>query len=637
MSIAGSRAENRVPGSRFQALSDATIGTVSQEPGAPAPRRRTRIIRWQGLVPAALALGTLALGWFVFGGRVVASAVEEAGSKALGAAVDVAAVEIEERQTSVELRGLAVADPFDRNRNLLEAGVVRVELEPEPLLERKIVVRRLTVRDMRTGTRRSTPARPLAGGGFAPRALAELDRWSKQFKVPLLSLTPIDTIKAIVLDPAKLRSVREALALAQRTDSVKSAIEQGYERLRLRETLDTARALVARLQGANMRALGVAGVRTAVVDVRRVTAQIDTARRRLEALEVSARVGIEALQSGMRGIDDARRVDYEFARGLLKLPSFESPEIGAALFGRVTLDKFEQALYWTTLARVHAPPGLLPRESDGPKRLRRPGTTVHFVKREAYPRFLVRRADVDLTVATTGAAGGVYGLALTDATTEPAIVGRPMRFALRREATGTGLESIRASGLLDHADAPARDVVSAEAAGVRLPAFPLPALPLRAQPGRGTSDLRIVLDGDQVSARWALRSGEVRWVTESGRVRQLNTIESLVVRVITGVRDFDVTAELTGPVRSPAFSVRSNLDRAVAARLKEVAGEEVERAMAKARAQVDRIVEEKAAPVKARVAELRTDAERRVADAKARLDDERRKLDVQLKALVPRL
>jgi hypothetical protein len=101
--------------------------------------------------------------------------LEEAGSKALGAAVDVAAVDIEERRTSVELRGLVIADPFDRNRNLVEAGAVRVELEPEPLLERKIVVRRLAVRDVRTGTRRTTPARPVAGGGFARRALAELD------------------------------------------------------------------------------------------------------------------------------------------------------------------------------------------------------------------------------------------------------------------------------------------------------------------------------------------------------------------------------------------------------------------------------------------------------------------------------
>ena len=578
-------------------------------------------------------LAAVAAGWALFGGWIVEDTVEEVGTKALGAELDIAGVNIEERRTAVELRGVAVADPFDPHRNLLEAGTIRVELEPEPLLERKIVIRRLTVRDVRTGTRRATPARPVSGDGFAPRALAELDGWSKQFKVPLLSLTPIDTIKSVVLDPAQLRSVREALALAHQADSVKRAVAQQYAALRLRETLDTARALVSRLRGANVRTLGVAGVRTAVADVRRATAQVDSARQRVEGLERSARGAVDALQGSLRAIDNARRDDYEFARGLLKLPSFESPQIGAALFGRVTIDKFEQALYWAALAREYAPPGLRPRQSAGPKRLRRSGNTVHFVKREAAPRFLLRRADVDLTVGPDPAAGGSYAMAVEDVTTEPAILGRPARFALRRDVAGNDIGSLHATGLVDHAGDQPRDVLAAQAAGIRLPTFPLPALPLRAQPGRGTSELQLVLNGDQVSARWTLRSGQLAWLADSARARQLNQLESLVARVITGVRDFDLTAELTGPLRSPALAVRSNLDRAVAARLREVAGEEVERAMAKARAQVDRIVDERTAPVRARVAELRVDAERLTADAKVRLDEERKELEAQLSVL----
>jgi uncharacterized protein (TIGR03545 family) len=629
-----------VPSSQFRAPTERTpLGAANLEPGTSrqAPRRPTRIFRWQGLIPATLIFTGVAAGWFLFAPRVVAGTLEEAGTEALGAQLDVGAVDIQERRSAVELRQLALADPFDRNRNLLEAGLVRVELEPEPLLERKIVVQRLVVRDVRTGTRRATPARVVDGGGFAPRALAELDRWSKQFKVPLLALTPIDTIRAVVLDPAQLRSVREALALTQRIDSTRRALEEGYATLRLRETLDTARALTARLQGASLRTLGLAGARSAVADVRRAIAQVDSAKRRVESLERNARGGVDALQGGLRAIDDARRGDYELARGLLRLPSVESPQVGAALFGRVTIDKFQQALYWTTLAREYAPPGLLPRQSAGPKRLRRSGATVHFVKREAYPRFLLRRADVDLSVGGEGVARGVYGLALTDATTEPAILGRPARFALRRDAPGSGAESVRVTGLLDRTGRRPRDMVSVQAAGVALPTLPLAGLPFRAQPGRGASELQLALDGDRVSARWTLRSRELAWITDSSRARRLNAVESLVARVITGVHEFELVAELDGPVRAPQLAVRSNLDRAVASRLKEVVGEEVERAMAKARAQVDRLVDEETAPLKPRVAELRTEAERRVTDAKTKLDEEKQKLDGRLKALVPRL
>ena len=607
-------------------------GSDPSPPRATPRRGRVRFVRWQGLIPLAVGLVLLAVGWLVFGEPIVEDTTEEALTKALGTQVDIDELRIDELRTTIVMRGVAIAHPFDVNRNLIEAGSLRFEFEAEPLLERKLIVKRLGLADVRTGTRRTTPARPVQGGGFAPSALRELDRWAEQFRVPLLSLTPIDTIRAIALDPTQLRTVAEALALAQRADSARLALTAGYEGLRIQQTIDSARALVARLQATNPRTLGVVGVNAAVSDIRRTAARIDSARRRVEGLAAGARESVGLLERGVQSLDTARRADYAFARGLLRLPTFDAPEIGAALFGDVTIDKFQQTLYWTTLARQYAPPGLLPRRTAGPTRLRRSGTTVHFVERDAWPRLLIRRADVAMTI-DDGTGRGSYTLALSDATTEPAIVGRPTLFALRRQASGSGIESLLVTGNLDHARARPRDAITATASGVRLPAFQLPVLPLRADAGRGASELRVVLDGDQVSARWVVRSSDVTWAVDSTRARTLNTLETLVSRVITGLDDLEVTAELTGNVRSPTLSVRSNLDREIAARIRAVAGEEVARAEQRVRAEVDRIVEEKTAPVRARIAELRTEGEARVADARARLDAERAKLDEQIRAV----
>ena len=86
-------------------------------------------------------------------------------------------------------------------------------------------------------------------------------------------------------------------------------------------------------------------------------------------------------------------------------------------------------------------------------------------------------------------------------------------------------------------------------------------------------------------------------------------------------------------LKAPRMAVRSNLDRQVADRLRAVAGEEISAAQRKVRAQVDKLVEEKTAPVKAKIEELRIESERRVADARARLDAEKRKLEERLKSL----
>lgn len=625
MSIAGSVSSAQGAGSALERPAQSgPSGTTGPNTGDVA--RRVRIVRWEGLIPVAIGLGGLLVGWFLFGGRVVESTVEEAGSKALGAAVDIDRVSVEERNAAVELIGVSVADPFDRHRNLVQAGALRIELEPEPLLERKLIIRRLSVRDVTFGTTRATPARTVSGDGFAPRMLAELDRWSKQFKVPLLTLTPIDTIRSIALDPTQLETVKRTLAVSRQVDSVRRIIEQGYSALRLRETLDSSAALGARLRGTNIRALGVAGLRTAIADARVAIARVDSTRRRVDALERSARSGIDLLQSGVRSLDDARRADYEFARGLLALPRFDSPEIGAALFGPVTIDKVERAVYWTSLARQYAPPGLLPRESAGPQRLRRAGTTIRFVRREAHPTFLLRRADLEFRIAG-GLARGSYAVAVADATTEPAIVGRPMRFALRRDGRGAGVGSLRALGAFDHTGSRPRSTLSVHASDVRLPTFPIPVLPLRAEPGEGASSLAFALDGDHLSARWTVRSDNVAWPGDSARARSLNQVESLVARVIGGIRTLDLTAEMDGPIRAPGLAVRSNIDRVISARLREVAGEELQRAVAKVRASVDRIVDEKTAPLRAGVDSLRGDVERRMAEARAKLDGERKKLE----------
>ena len=140
-------------------------------PNEPARPRRVAIFRWKGIIPLILGLALVAAVWLLVADRILRNTLEEAGTKALGTELDVAALHIDAANTAVQLTGIAVADPFDARRNLVEIRRLLVELEPAPLLEKKLVVKRLTIGDVRTGTARATPARPVAGGGFAPSAL----------------------------------------------------------------------------------------------------------------------------------------------------------------------------------------------------------------------------------------------------------------------------------------------------------------------------------------------------------------------------------------------------------------------------------------------------------------------------------
>ena len=596
------------------------------------PPRRPRLVRWQGIIPLTLLLLLIVASWLLFGDRVVRQTAAEAATKTLGTQVDIGSLEVRERESSIELHALAIADPFDPRRNIIAAERIRIELEPEPLLEKKLIIRRLTVGGVRLGTQRAEPARRIDDRGFAATTLRGIREWAATYRHPVLALTPIDTIRQIVLDPAQLGTVRAATALASRADSIRGALETGWRALDLRTAFDSSEALVKRLAGANPRTLGLDGTRRAVVDIRRVVRQLDETRGRLETLQREARAGVAVLDTGVGALNDARRADYAFARGLLKIPSLEGPDIGGALFGPVTLDRYQQVVYWAELAQRYMPPGLRPRQKEGPERLRAAGATVAFPRARQLPDFHLRAGEIDLALPA-GVARGSYVARLSDLTTTPALVGRPTRFSARRDAAGTTVGSLQVSGLMDHKAGRIRDSVSAVGSDIALPGFSLPVLPLRVEPGKGVSRLEVIRNGNRIAARWSMRSSDVRWLTDSVNARALNPLEQLMSRVITGLHELDVTANLTGELRSPTITITSNVDRAIAARVREVAGQEIARAEARARAAVDRIVEERSAPVRARVAELRAESERRVEDARARLAAERQQLQARLDAL----
>jgi uncharacterized protein (TIGR03545 family) len=592
---------------------------------------RVKIFRWKAIGPLLLLFLVIGVLVVLFAEPVARDTTEEVSTELLGTQVDVGRLDLLPRQASVDLGALQVADPFEPRRNLVEADRIVLKLNPEALAEKKLVVERFSLQGMRFGTTRKTPARPVSGNGFAPQALRAVRAWGQQFNVPILQLTPIDTIKQLVLNPAQLGTVKAAQGLLARTDSTRQALEQGFKAVDVSATVDSARALADRLSKTDARKLGLDGTRQAIQSVQQSLKQLDASRKQVDGLQRNVAQGVRLLGTGVTNLDEARQRDYAFARSLLKLPTFSAPDIGNAFFGKVSIDRFQQALYWAELARHYMPPGLLPREDAGPERLRASGTTVRFPKERSWPSFLMQLGQVDFRISD-GLLKGAYAATVQGLTSEPALYGKPMLVSAKRDAPGSVIAGLDVGGVVDHRTASVRDSVSAKLRGVKLPSFDIPGLPFRIAPGTGAANLNFALRGDRLLGRWSIRSDQVAWALDSAGGPR-SDLEQLVWRVVSGLKQLDVNAQVSGTIKAPKLSVRSNLDEAIAQRLKAVVGEEVAKAEALARAKVDSIVADKVQPVKQRVAALQADATKRVTDEQARLDKVEADLQAQLKRL----
>jgi uncharacterized protein (TIGR03545 family) len=592
-----------------------------------------KIFRWKAIGPLALFLLIIAVLVWLFAEPVAKDTTEEVGTELLGTQVDVGRLDIVADEASVDLRALQIADPFDLARNLIEAEEIRLKLDPLALAEKKFVVENFRLSGLRFGTTRETPAEPVEGDGFAPQALRAVRKWAGKFDVPLLELTPIDTIRQLVLNPDQLTSVPTARALAGRADSARKGLEQSFQQLDVAGTVDSARALAERLEGTDPRKLGLDGTRRAIEDVRASLKRLEAARERIETLERQVQGGVGSLGSGLASLDEARRKDYAFARSLLKLPTFSAPEIGEAFFGKVSIDRFQQALYYTELARHYLPPGLLPKETAGPERLRASGTTVRFLKEQEWPKFLMQMGRIDLAIGGDSPLRGAYEAVVQGLTSDPTLYGKPTIIRTSREAEGSAVAAIDVNAVIDHVDPDrVRDSVSARLRGVELPSLTVPGLPVRLNSGRGAVRLNFALRNEQISARWSVASNQVAWALDTAGQR-LNDLERVVWRVLSGLKELSVDARVSGSIDAPKLAVSSNLDRAIAQRLEAVVGEEVAKAEKMVRAKVDSVVAARVEPVRRQIADVRSGAEQRLASERKRLDDVERQLQAELKRL----
>ena len=590
---------------------------------------RLKIFRWRAVGPLLVLFIILAILWWLFADTIARRETQKVGTQLLGAKVEIQDLHLDLKNGDVTIRGLTIASPHEAFKNLLQADELVADIDVIPLTEKKLIIDRIAANGLRFGTPRETDGRVAAkgdgkgsGAGIAERVLAETREWASQFQVPVLQLAT-GKLSIDSLDPRRLSTLPAAEALGARADSTQKALQTAYNELQLGPTLDSAAATLEKLKTA--RATDLATLNEARLAIERLKRASD----RVTALERGVKTGLAGLESGLAGLDSARRRDYAFARSLLKLPSLDAPEIGTALFAPGAIRPFEKVLYWTQLARRYMPPGLLPRASTGPERARRAGEDIRFPKEQALPGFLLRSAELSFLLRPTSNQPQRYAGRLTGLSSDPALYGRPM------VASASGPQLI-AGALLNHVRGIPLDTAGATVGGIPLPAFDVPGLPLRLDPGAGTTELGFNLNGDTIHARFELRSSNVKWARDTGAAgRNLTntTIGDLIWRTVSGISDLHLEARLSGALHNPKLAVRSNLDQAIASRVRAVMGEEIAAAERQVRQRVDAVVKEKVDPVRAQVNTVQAQASVQIAQQRARVEELQRQLEQRLREL----
>jgi uncharacterized protein (TIGR03545 family) len=602
-----------------------------------------RIVRWKAVVPLLLLVVLVAAAWWLLLDLAVRRGIEYVGTEIVGARVDLASAHVALGRGAVTLRGLEVTDPDHPMTNLMQADQIAADVRLLPLLEKKVVIDTVAVRGVRFGTPRRTSGALVHKSPTTGRVAQAIAQWAGRIRIPSLSFKGLGGVVDVSKIRAdSLRTVAQARAIQGRADSLRQTWQRDLAGMDPQPQIDSARALIARLKQANVKALGLAGTRDLISSARGSAGRLGQAGDRLKALHAQVTQGAGALHADVNGLAAARQADYAYASGLVNLPSLDTPDLSPALFGDMALAHIRPVLYWLMLAEQYIPPGLDPRREVGPKRVRASGTTVRFPLAHQDPAFLLVYADADATVGGTGAAAARYAARLTGLTTAPSLYGRATTFLAERTGAARGPQAGHVVAVLDHVRAPARDSVNAALDGVALPTVALPAAGARLALGSGSVSLALALSGDSLNGSMAWRSNAVQWSRADSTARPADHpsaigsaawVQDVLWRTVSRLTDVDVDVRVSGRVSAPSLGVRSNVGQAVARALKQELGAEVSRQEQQVRARVDQLVQAQVQAAQARATDAQARAEAAVAAKQAELNQVKAELEAQISAL----
>ena len=599
-----------------------------------------KLFRWKAIVPMTLLAILLVVGWVLYVDVVIRRTIEFVGTELVGAKVELASARLRLAHADLVLKGLQVTDPGAPMTNLVEIPEMVADLNGRALIEKKVVVETLAVRRMRFGTPRRTSGAladaPPTSGLVTRRVLD----WADGIPVPTLDLQGLagTVVRVDAVSPDSLRTTREARAAQAAADSMRTALEASVRSLEPQPLIDSARALVAQLQGSDPRRMNAGQIATTAHSARQMVQRVNQTKDRVVAVKASADSAVQRLRELVRALDEARQADYAYARGLLNIPSLGGPDISMALFGQMAIARLKPVLYWVNMAEQYIPPGLDPRRERGPERLRMSGTTYTFPKERTWPQFLLQRGEMDLAIGGESVAAGAYAALVTGATTEPTVYGRPMFFSASR-TSNVGPRDLRIGGMMDRVGAP-HDSLDALVPGVVLPPIPISSASATLDMGRSTIELTLTRSADALAGMYRMTSDTVRWQraadsagAATAAIGSKAWAEGLLWRSLSSVRGVTIEAGISGSLTAPRLTVSSNVGSAVSSSLQQALGAEIRRAEAQARAEVDRQVNEQVARVRGQLTQVEGQVAQRLGVQQEQLVQAEQELQQQVNRL----
>jgi len=524
-------------------------GRAEKRQGKAGAPKRSKVVRWQGLL-IFVVLGALVAGaWLLFVDRYAERTIESAGTSIVGAKVELDKADVSLSPLGLTLVGLKVTNPDSPMTNAFEVGRIAFHMDGPNALRRKVIIEEMSVEDVRLNTPRKTSGAVASTGRTPLEQLAELPSFvipnvKEAFEKEKADLRSLQLVTGAAADAetARVRWAAKLKELEAAADVEK--YQKRYAELKAR----TGKVTVGNLLGGS--ADLIAFQKEVKGDIQTVTEAKKLFTADLSALQKIAADAPAAVR------DDARRIIDKYS-----LTPSGLTNISRLLFGPKIAAGVRSALQWDErltpfIDRVKEKIN----GKDVVKPIRAEGRNVRFREDRPLPDFLARLAKVSISLPQGNFAGRIENM-----TSDPDILGLPLKFAFSAENL-KGLRSASVEGMFDRVNPGARkDILNLrfrgyEARDVKL--VESASLPVSLGEGLADLDISASLENGALKARITAGVRSARLAVGKGEERPglAGRVDGAIRSALMGVTSLSLTAEITGTPEDFDLKVRSDLD-----------------------------------------------------------------------------
>ena len=373
------------------------------------------MMRWAYIIPRLVILGLIVLVIWISADPLLQHAIVRSSQSVTGSKVEIGQVKSSLFEGKVYIKDLAVADPRDPMRNMIQADLAYLQLDPTRLLHKELVIEHGHSRRVLFGVPRTQTGK-LPDREYLDQDIADWLPATTRDNLRSLSRSWLDNFEATISsqDEKNLEMLQVSSQLAQKWPEI---FEQQRSRIH-----------IVQQQLADLQRITASPLENPLRDIEEVTAavaQVQALNDELQSARIEMNKLIKQAESDRLRLLNAKTRDEQNVREVVRFNQFDADTISKLLLSDQQSKYLLEVVHWIRWFRSSIPN---PETDFYPQRAR--GTDIVFKGQTRRPEFLIKTLELD----GEGKLGGQHldfaGVA-KNLTTQPSLHDKPATFELR--------------------------------------------------------------------------------------------------------------------------------------------------------------------------------------------------------------